>query len=108
MTRRTKGTWGTERLPFDGSFQGQPTVIVHRTHDHAPVFRHGTESQLATQEVSGSIRCGRNNTCVHEKDSDEQVTPALVMRERRHKMMLTMLFPRQGLSAHGSEREQPH
>ena len=41
-----------------------------------------------------------------EKDSDEQVIPALVMRERGHNMTWAMLVPRKRLSAQGSQKEQ--
>ena len=38
----------------------------------------------------------RNYGFIGDKESEEQVTPVLVIRERRHKMTWTMLVPRKG------------
>ena len=124
--RRTKETSRTERLALDdGSFQvrsvcapGQPIVNEHREHmTTRRLFRSWCQFCVVGRRVSsphrrpvgydvdGTTRVSMDCELRGEIESDEQVTPALVMRERRHKMMWAMLVPRKGLSAHGSQRE---
>ena len=40
--------------------------------------------------------CQRTMGFLGERDSEEQVTPVLAIRERRHKMTRAMLVPRKG------------
>ena len=56
-------------------------------------------------DVDGTKRVYMDCELCGEKESDEQAIPALVMRERRHKMTWAILVRRKGLSAHGSQRE---
>ena len=57
-------------------------------------------------DVDGTTRVSMDCELCVEKESDEQVTPALVMRERGHNMSWAMLVSRKRLSVHGSQREQ--
>ena len=41
-----------------------------------------------------------------ERESEEDVSPVLVIRERRHEMTWAMLVPRKGTEFPGSQREQ--
>ena len=44
-------------------------------------------------DVDGPTRVSMDYELRGEKESDEQVTPALVMREREHKMSWAILVP---------------
>ena len=99
----------------------QPTASDHQEHmtTHRPyrlwwkfcVMGRGVNSPHmrsdAQDDLEGvrhvSIDCG----FLEERESEEQVTPALVIRERRHKMTWTMLIPRKrnGISP-GLQTEQ--
>ena len=92
-----------------------------RAHDHTltlqimvQVLCDGTWCDLATQEI-GCSRCfGRvrhvSIDCgfYGEEESEEQVTPMLVIRERRHKMTWAMLVSRKGTEFPCEESSEVH
>ena len=82
---------------------GQPTESERRdcTNTHRPyrsrckfwVIGSGVNSSLL-EVIWKERRCVDGFGFIGEKDSEEQVTPVLVIRDRRHKMTWAMLVPR--------------
>ena len=50
----------------------------------------------AQDDVEGMLHVSINDGFLGERESEEQVTPVLVIRGRRHKMTWAMLVPRRG------------
>ena len=87
---------------------GQPTVKEHQEHMTTStvqimvqVLRDGTRGERTAQEIGCSRRFGRvphvsMDYGFLERESEEQVSPVLVIRERRHKMTWGMLVPTKG------------
>ena len=50
----------------------------------------------AQDDLEGVPHLSMGHGFLGERESEEQVTPVLVIRERRHKMTWTMLVPRKG------------
>ena len=112
----------------DGSAQvrnirdpGQPTVKEHQEHmtTHRPyrswckfcvMGRGGVNAPHrrsdAQDDVEGVPHVSMDYGFLGERESEEHVSPVLVIRERRHKMTSAMLVPRKGLNVPGSKREQ--
>ena len=101
----------------DGSAQvrnirdpGQPTVKEHQEHmtTHRPyrswckfcVMGRGMNAPHRTSEtqedLEGVPHVSMDHGFLGERESEEQVSPALVIREKRHKMTWAMLVPRKG------------
>ena len=54
----------------------------------------------AQDDLEGVLHVSMDYGFLGEKESEEQVTPVLVIRERRHKMTCAMLVPREGTEIH--------
>ena len=101
----------------DGSAQvrnirdpGQPTVKEHQEHmtTHRPyrswckfcVMGRGVNAPHrrsdAQDDLEGVPYVSMDYGFLGKRESEEHVSPVLVIRERRHKMTWTMLFPRKG------------
>ena len=104
--------WKTEKMGFDdGSAQvrnirdpEQPTVKEHQEHmtTHRPYrswckFCVMGRGRSDTQEdLEGVPHVSMDYGFLGERESEEEVSPVLVVRERRHKMTWAMLVPRRG------------
>ena len=83
----------TTHRPYRSWCKGRGVNAPHRRSD-------------AQDDLEGVPHVSMDYGFLGERESEEQVSPVLIIRERRHKMTWTMLVPTKGTGSLGSRREQ--